>query len=351
VRGDMREQECLRCQQDREILLQEERSRASLRRARSASGLTLLREASDRELVVPKARPISSSATQTVGAAAGRPDSGLHRKLARSRALLGPPPPSRALLGPPPPPPTAQPTLTTHTTNPTPLKVTFAQSPATVIRAPLETEEETETEPEERGLNLADESNYLPGRSQVLSSGQETDSDYSYAYRWPSDSPLPPSHALLSPALQIQREAMEEESNIYEEIRRPGIVLQGEEDAEESDSDSTTNSENSFFLSISRGRRRHLQLHRFADWDLGSEEPISQRRGRVSFEIDTEQQQPKKMKLESVAEKRRDQGQRRFSSRERIESEKVVEAGLLEQVHRLGRRLSRKVSVAFGLRS
>ena len=200
-------------------------------------------------------------------------------------------------------------------------------------------------------MNLADESNYLPGRSQVLSSGQETDSDYSYAYRWPSDSPLPPSHALLSPALQIQREAMEEESNIYEEIRRPGIVLQGEEDAEESDSDSTTNSENSFFLSISRGRRRHLQLHRFADWDLGSEpEPISQRRGRVSFEIDTEQQ-PKKMKLESVAEKRRDQGQRRFSSRERIESEKVVEAGLLEQVHRLGRRLSRKVSVAFGLRS
>ena len=50
----MREQEeCLRCQQDREILLQEERSRASLRRARSASGLTLLREASDREFVVP----------------------------------------------------------------------------------------------------------------------------------------------------------------------------------------------------------------------------------------------------------------------------------------------------------
>ena len=48
----MREQECLRCKQDREILLQEERSRASLRRARSASGLTLLREASDREFVV-----------------------------------------------------------------------------------------------------------------------------------------------------------------------------------------------------------------------------------------------------------------------------------------------------------
>ena len=224
---------------------------------------------------------------------------------------------------------------------------------------PLDTEEETETETEERGLTLADESNYLPGRSQVLgSSGQETDSDYSYAYRWTPHPPLPPSHALLSPALQIQREAMEEESNIYEEIRKPGVVEQEEEDAEESDSDSTTNSENSFFLSISRGRRRHLQLHRFADWDLGSEEPVSQRRGRVSFEIDTEQhqQQPKKMKLESVAEKtgsktRRDLGQRRFSSRERIESEKVGEAGLLEQVHRLGRRLSRKVSVAFGLRS
>ena len=55
----MREQECLRCQQDREILLQEERSRASLRRARSASGLTLLREASDREFVVPKVCLIS----------------------------------------------------------------------------------------------------------------------------------------------------------------------------------------------------------------------------------------------------------------------------------------------------
>ena len=203
-------------------------------------------------------------------------------------------------------------------------------------------------------MNLADESNYLPGRSQVLSSGQETDSDYSYAYRWPSDSPLPPSHALLSPALQIQREAMEEESNIYEEIRRPGIVLQGEEDAEESDSDSTTNSENSFFLSISRGRRRHLQLHRFADWDLGSEEQVSHRRG-VSFEIDTEQQQPKKMKLESAAAKSRirsgDEGQKRLSSRERMENEKAGDAGLLEQVHRLGRRLSRKVSVAFGLRS
>ena len=202
-------------------------------------------------------------------------------------------------------------------------------------------------------MNLADESNYLPGRSQVLSSGQETDSDYSYAYRWPSDSPLPPSHALLSPALQIQREAMEEESNIYEEIRRPGIVLQ-EEDAEESDSDSTTNSENSFFLSISRGRRRHLQLHRFADWDLGSEEQVSHRRG-VSFEIDTEQQQPKKMKLESAAAKSRirsgDEGQKRLSSRERMENEKAGDAGLLEQVHRLGRRLSRKVSVAFGLRS
>jgi len=161
---------------------------------------------------------------------------------------------------------------------------------------------------------------------------------------------------LLSPALQIQRDAMEEESNIYEEIRKPGIMEQGEEeDPQESDSDSTTNSENSFFLSISRGRRRHLQLHRFADWDLGSEEPTSHIRG-VRFEIETEQQQPKKMRLESVAEKpvlkRRDQGQkRRFSSRERIEREKVGEAGLLEQVHRLGRRLSRKVSVAFGLKS
>ena len=57
----MREQECLRCQQDREILLQEERSRASLRRARSASGLTLLREASDREFVVPKVCLISAA--------------------------------------------------------------------------------------------------------------------------------------------------------------------------------------------------------------------------------------------------------------------------------------------------
>ena len=222
-----------------------------------------------------------------------------------------------------------------------------------MIRPSSETEEETETETEERGLTLADESNYLPGRSQVLSSsGQETDDDYSYAYRCPPIPPLLPSHAVLSPALQIQREAVEEESNIYEEIRKPGAVKQ--DDIEESDSDSTTNSENSFFLSISRGRRRHLQLHRFADWDLGSEEQVSHRRG-VSFEIDTEQQQPKKMKLESAAVKSRirsgDEGQKRLSSRERMENEKAGDAGLLEQVHRLGRRLSRKVSVAFGLRS
>ena len=55
----MREQECLRCQHDRQMLVHEdERSKASLRRARSASGLTLLREATDREFVVHKVRLI-----------------------------------------------------------------------------------------------------------------------------------------------------------------------------------------------------------------------------------------------------------------------------------------------------
>ena len=184
----------------------------------------------------------------------------------------------------------------------------------------------------------------------MLHSEPESEGDYSYAYRW-AHPPLPPSHEVLSPALQIQREA---ENNIYEEIRRPDVM----EEEEESDSDSTTNSENSFFLSISRGRRRHLQLHRFADWDLGSEEPAPRRRG-VSFEMDKdkelEQRQPKKMKLEAVAEKpqlqRGGERKRRFSSMERIKTEKAAEAGLLEQVHRLGRRLSRKVSVAFGLRT
>jgi hypothetical protein len=29
--------------------------------------------------------------------------------------------------------------------------------------------------------------------------------------------------------------------------------------------------ENSFFLSISKGRRNHLKLHRFVDWDLDSD--------------------------------------------------------------------------------
>ena len=59
VSGDMREQECLRCQHDRQMLVHEdERSKASLRRARSASGLTLLREATDREFVVHKVRLI-----------------------------------------------------------------------------------------------------------------------------------------------------------------------------------------------------------------------------------------------------------------------------------------------------
>ena len=301
-----------------------------------------------------QSRPISSSTTQTE-APAGRRSSGHHRKLVRSRALPGHPLPSRALLGPPPPPPTTQPPLTNDANTPPPLKVTFAQSPATVIRPPPETEEETETETEteteERGLQLLDESNYLPGgRSQVLHSEPESEGDYSYAYRW-AHPPLPPSHEVLSPALQIQREA---ENNIYEEIRRPDVM----EEEEESDSDSTTNSENSFFLSISRGRRRHLQLHRFADWDLGSEEPAPRRRG-VSFEMDKdkelEQRQPKKMKLEAVAEKpqlqRGGERKRRFSSMERIKTEKAAEAGLLEQVHRLGRRLSRKVSVAFGLRT
>ena len=55
----MREQECLRCQHDRQMLVHEdERSKASLRRARSASGLTLLREATDREFMVHKVRLI-----------------------------------------------------------------------------------------------------------------------------------------------------------------------------------------------------------------------------------------------------------------------------------------------------
>ena len=147
---------------------------------------------------------------------------GLHRKLVRSRALLGPPPP----------PP--------------------CQPPAPALSLPVRTS--TPHPP----AALADESNYLPPRNQGAQEQEEA--DYSYAY----------SQLLPSPAQQIQKEGGQreggtrrmEEGNIYEEIRRP--------DPEDSDdSDDSADSENSFFLSISRGRRRHLQLHRWASIRAG----------------------------------------------------------------------------------
>ena len=161
----------------------------------------------------------------------------------------------------------------------------------------------------------------------------------------------PPSHPLFSPAVQIKRD----EGNIYEEIRRPvtrdsrdnsdtmdsrdgrdirdtrntrdteephgWVAATDEADEAAWETDSAT-SENSFFLSISRGRRQHLQLHRFADWDLGSETPAelsakdesALRRRTVSFE---ETHQPKKIKLEVT---------------EKVSKKKEGEAGLLEQV-------------------
>lgn len=380
MRGEQRPVwgECMACQR-------EERQRNSLRRAKSASGLTVPRDNYiDSSFQVQKQRPVSSAGTQTSrdeeggtdrrhepemerrwsrapekhgfggsdrrgltgsqrwqrieedgpvwsdsGSGSGKAGGvergvvGLHRKLTRSRALLGPPPP-------PPVPASTAP----------PLKVTFSQFPVTVIPSP---EEDTETEDEDTDMDetteveteddtvveteddtevediasvLTDESNYLPNRR----SGPQEEEFYSYAY----------SHPLFSPAEQIKRETrvarMGDESNIYEEIQRP---IQEQES--NWDSESSIDSENSFFLSISKGRRKHLQTHRFADWDLGTQE-VTPRRRAVSFEMNP--RQAKKMKIEHSP----DSGE---------EGQQKEEFKLLKQVQQLGRRLSKKVSVAF----
>jgi hypothetical protein len=157
------------------------------------------------------------------------------------------------------------------------------------------------------GPGLADKCNYLGGRGA---------GDYSYAY----------SHQLLSPARVITGQAGE--ANIYEEIQRPRA-----RDEAGWESDASGGSDNSFFLSISRGRRRHLQLHRFADWDLGPETAAEAPPPGKEVISEVEPGRRQKIKLEPSA------------------GGKDAESRLVHQLQRLGRRLSRKVSVALRLDS
>jgi len=98
---------------------------------------------------------------------------------------------------------------------------------------------------------------YLTGIPDNLLSVSQSDELYTYAY----------SHA-VSPAEMIKLTAeieKREEDNIYEVINKAD-----EEESESSDSD------NSFFMSISKGRRKHLSLYKLMDWDLGPTEQINQ---------------------------------------------------------------------------
>jgi len=98
---------------------------------------------------------------------------------------------------------------------------------------------------------------YLTGIPDNPLSASQSDELYTYAY----------SHA-VSPAEMIKLTAeieKREEDNIYEVINKGD-----EEESESSDSD------NSFFMSISKGRRKHLSLYKLTDWDLGPTEQINQ---------------------------------------------------------------------------
>ena len=53
--------------------------------------------------------------------------------------------------------------------------------------------------------------------------------------------------------------------DIYEVIEHPDNNQQAEPKNKQSDLD------NPFFLSISKGRRNHLKLHRYFDWDIDSD--------------------------------------------------------------------------------
>ena len=79
------------------------------------------------------------------------------------------------------------------------------------------------------------------------------------------------SRDAFSPALMIKQEAdniSESSEDIYEVVEHP----ENNETKPKARTVSDQNElENPFFLSISKGRRNHLKLHRFVDWDLDSD--------------------------------------------------------------------------------
>ena len=97
-------------------------------------------------------------------------------------------------------------------------------------------------------------------------------------------------------------------------------------------------------------------MARFADWDLGSqpEEVVVPRRRRVSFQPE---ERSKKIRLEegrgreqeARSRSRGQEARNREPEVTHIKEEEKEEFKLLRQVQQLGRRLSRKVSVAFGI--
>jgi len=92
---------------------------------------------------------------------------------------------------------------------------------------------------------------------------KEKDENYSYAYR---DS--------FSPAIIIKQDVSgnvsEYSEDIYEVIEPPDAKKKESDEASHAPV-TTADPDNPFFLSISKGRRNHLKLHRFVDWDLDTD--------------------------------------------------------------------------------
>jgi len=90
------------------------------------------------------------------------------------------------------------------------------------------------------------------------------DDDYSYAYR-----------DAFSPAVLIrleEDETSEYSEDLYEVIEHPENTPKPSDNPKVPlTSDSQSDPENPFFLSISKGRRNQLKLHKFVDWDLESD--------------------------------------------------------------------------------
>lgn len=91
---------------------------------------------------------------------------------------------------------------------------------------------------------------------------KDDEDDYSYAYR-----------DAFSPAVVIKLEDgnnSEYSEDIYEVIEHPENLEKARPKVRAA-SETPSEQDNPFFLSISKGRRNHLKLHRFVDWDLDSD--------------------------------------------------------------------------------